>query len=427
MASWGGKSGDKPTTRGGSLHPKRLLVWYTPNGNYDAPTPAFSGMWAPLAKHKNKITFVTGVDLKSQGVWHVDGEPHQFGMCLLTGRRPNPGNFVGGDGSTAGWGSGISVDQAIAAQIGQDTPFRTLNPAVQPGAATEVRSVMSYTGSDEPVPNEANPVNFFDTVFSEVGQDPQVAALLRARRKSVLDAAATQFQAINARLGAEDRKKLEHHLDSVREVERNVQNIGGTIGKCDVPDSPDGSIDIANPASMPVIGKAHIDLLVRAFACDLTRVATLQWSASSNNRPYPWLKVNGQPIMDDEHALGHIGPNDPPTWAKLVAIKVWYNEQFSYLLDQLAAVPEGEGTLLDNTLVMMVSEISWGYTHSSDDLVFMLAGGAGGAMKTGQIVNFPGDKSHNDLLVTVMNAMGVEATSFGDPAYNSGPMSELLV
>jgi hypothetical protein len=182
--------------------------------------------------------------------------------------------------------------------------------------------------------------------------------------------------------------------------------------------------------SYPAIGKLQTDLLVMALACDLTRVATLQWSASTNNKPYPFLSYDAgdgagpQPIVGDEHVMGHQPDTDVTAWNKLRVIRRWYMEQFAYLLGKLDEIPEGEGTMLDNTVVVLASEIAQGNTHSHTDAPFLLAGSAGGYFQTGRYLTYDA-QPHNNLLVSLLNAMGVPATTFGDPNYCTGALSGL--
>jgi len=371
-----------------------------------------------------------GLDLSVHNL--PPGEPHQQGMALLTGRSLNVGNMVGGDGSLAGWASGISVDQEIANHIGQGTAHKSLHFGVQSTAygGTEVRTVLSYAGSDQPIANETSPYSMYDLVFSSLGQDPTGAANLRARRKSILDAVGKRYEALAPRLGAEDKVKLEQHLAAVRDVEKRLENPGATVGGyCQVP-SVGAPMDLNDPANYPAIGKLHMDLLVMALACDLTRVATLQWSASTNNKPYPFLMYDdgsgAKPIMDDEHVMGHQPDSDVHAWNKLRVIRRWYMEQYAYLLGRMSEIKEGEGSMLDNTVVVLGSEIARGNTHSHMDAPFLLAGSGGGYFKTGRSIDYPGNVPHNNLLVSVMNAMGLPATTFGDPAHCTGPLAELI-
>jgi len=407
--------------------PKRFLAIYTPNGNYETPTASLDGQWAALKPWKDKINILTGID---QSVCAVPpGEPHQSGMAMMTGRPLNQGTQVGGDGSLAGWASGISMDQELANTIGLGTKRKSLHAGVQSTAygGTEVRTVISYEGSDQPVANTTDPFVMYADVFSDLGTDPEGLARLKLRRSSVLDAVKGRYNAISSKVSTEDKNKLDQHLNAISEVEAALKNPGGVIGgNCQMPD-PGATFDVNDPSNFGKIGKIHTDLIVMAFACDLTRVATLQWSAATNNRPYPFLEYNGAPITDDEHSLGHMPDSATDAWGKLNVIRTWYNEQLAYLLSALDSIPEGDGTMLDNTVIMRFSEIARGNTHSHMDTPFVVAGKGGGYFKTGQFIDYPGptDKYHNDLLLSIFNAMGVEKTVWGDPAFCTGELSEL--
>jgi hypothetical protein len=408
--------------------PKRLLIIYTPNGGWELPGGMdFAGsMLEPLEPFKQKLLLLRGLDMSihNQG----PGEPHQQGMAWLTGRPLNTGGQVGGDGSLAGWAQSISVDQAVADSIWQTapTPRRSLHFGVQTlnYGGKEVRTVISYAGNNDPVSNEDDPWNMYETVFSQLGADPTGQNELRSKRLAVLDAVRDQLGGLAPKLGASDRLKLEQHLDGVHTLQTQLQNPGTVLGgSCQLPEvgSP---VELGQPGNYPAIGKLQMDMLSMAFACDITRVATLQWSASTNNRPYPFLNYNGLAIPD-EHILGHSPDSDTTAWGMLRVIRRWYAEQLAYLLGKLDSVQEGEGTMLDNTIVMLGSELSRGNTHSHMDAPFILAGG-GGVMEMGRNLDYSGaDVPHNNLLVALMNAMDVPTTTFGDPAYCNRPLDEL--
>lgn len=413
--------------------PKRFIVVYIPNGNIEMPTGMeFGGtIMEPLTPFKSKLNLLSGLDLAVHDI--PPGEPHQQGMAWLTGRPLNAGNQVGGDGTLAGWASGISVDQEIAKTIGRTTPHKSLHLGVQSTSygGTEVRTVMSYTGSDQPIANETSPYAMYDLVFSKLGADPLGLQKLRSRRHSVLDAVGRQYASLAPRLGSDDKLKLEQHLTAIRDVEMRLDNAGGAIGgSCQLPLIGD-KIDLNSPASYPAIGRLQTDLLVMALRCDLTRVATLQWSASTNNKPYPYLMYDAgdgpKPIAGDEHVMGHQPDTDVHAWGALRVIRRWYMEQFAYLLNALESTPEGDGTMLDHTVVLLGSELARGNTHSHTDAPFILAGSGGGYFKTGQHLSFDGKNPHNNLLVSLLQSMGVDANTFGMPEYCTGALAGLTV
>ncbi len=412
--------------------PKRILFFYTPNGNLFLPDSMdFAGSaLEPLTPFKDKMVVIKGLDLLAND--EGPGEPHQRGMALLTGTKLNTGGQVGGDGSLAGWASGASVDQVIGGAIGQGTRFKTLNVGVQSTqyGGTEVRTVLSYTGSDRPVANETSPFTLFNTVFAGLGGDLTNLARDRQRRHAALKLVRERYQKLSGRVSPEDRKKLENHLASLDEVDMRLDNPAGTVGGFCKQPTLGAQLNLTDTANYGTIGKMQMDLVSMALACDLTRVVTLQWSASTNNRPYPFLQYNDgsglKPIVGDEHILGHQPDTDVHAWGKLAVIRRWYMEQLAYLLGKLDAVTEGSGTLLDNTVVVWCSEIAKGNTHSHFDAPFLLCGGAGGAIRTGRYLTFPGNTPHNNLLVSLLNAMDVPAKTFGAPQHCTGPLAGLV-
>ncbi len=411
--------------------PKRVIFFYTPNGNLEVPSSMdFAGSHLePLMPFRDKVVVLKGLSLLANDVG--PGEPHQQGMALLTGRKLNAGAQAGGDGTRAGYASGRSVDQEIGETAGAGTRFKTLNVGVQSTqyGGTEVRTVLSYSGDSQPVANETSPWSLYKQVFSELGADASGLERQRQRRHSVLDFVKDRFSKVNPRVSVEDRRKLEQHLAAIRDVESRLDNPGGAVGAaCSKPTLP-LPFDLNDPANFATIGALHMDLIAMTLACDLTRVVTLQWSAATNNRAYPFLNYDDgsglRPILGDEHHLGHEPDNNVHAWGKLRVIRLWYMRQLAYLLRKLQAVPEGGGTLLDNTVVVWCSEIARGNTHSHHNTPFLLCGGAGGAWATDRTLVFD-DVPHNNLLVSLMNGMGVDAQTFGDPDHCTGPLAGLV-
>jgi hypothetical protein len=166
-----------------------------------------------------------------------------------------------------------------------------------------------------------------------------------------------------------------------------------------------------------------LDLLALAFACDLTRVASVQFSTAINAIPFTWLTSTDNTA--EGHNLSHRGPSDTDAEAQLVERSSWYATQIAYLVSKLAAIPEGNGTVLDNTVLVWGNELSVGNTHSHKSIPFVLIGNAGGAFKTGRSLDF-GGVPNNRLLISLLQAMGVPATTFGHPDFGAaGPLAGL--
>ena len=403
--------------------PKRFVVFWTPNGtimNNWRPTggsDAFTlpRILAPLEQHKKDIIVLDGVDELS--AYKGPGDAHQKGTGQgLTGTELQEGDFAGADGLSAGWADGISVDQAIADAVGNETKFRSLEFGVHVYGAN-VGSRISYRGPAQPIPPENDPTAAFNRIFGDLESDPEAQKRRIAERRIVLDAVSADYKRLVPKLGASDRIKLEAHLAAVRDIEMRLDT-GGTVGGACQPPNLGKVEDPTKVGNIPATGKLQMDLLAMALACDLTRVASLMWTNSATAKPFPWLD-----IPEGHHELAHRGDSDLDAQEKLTRINVWYCEQFAYLIDRLKSIPEGDGTVLDNTLLIWVNEHQKGNDHDRHEIPYVLAGRAGGAMKPGRWMQVQGDVPHNNLLVGLMNTMGLEATTFGNPKYCTGALS----
>src|SRR6185295_8077891 len=169
-------------------------------------------------------------------------------------------------------------------------------------------------------------------------------------------------------------------------------------------------------------GELQMDLLVLALGCGLTRVASLQWSRSVSQVRFTWLGID-----DGHHDLSHRGDTDPDAIDKLRQINSWYAARFASLIDRMKKVDHGDGTtLLDSTLVLWCNELGKGNTHSRQNAPYVLAGRAGGALRTGRYLRYDGDVPHNNLLVALLNAMDVPDTRFGKPEWCTGRLPNLI-
>lgn len=406
---------------------KRFLVFFSPDGSIHenwVPTgteTAFtlSRILAPLEPNKDKLVIVNGVENKVGGYSAKPGDDHMKGMgSMLTGMGLLPGTTQGGAGDPAGLAGGISVDQTIAAAIGVDTKFRSLELGIQAGSAGTVWGYSNYSGPGQALPLENNPSAVFNRVFAPQAGGAAAINKLRAERKSVLDAVIESYTKLGPRLGADDKAKLDAHVTHVRDLEKRLTAAGPT---CTIPAAP-GTLDHKANANFPAVGKLQMDLMVLALACDLTRVGTLQWEQSVGNVRFSWVDPA---ITRGHHDLSHDGDTVAETIEQLTKINVWYAQQFNYLLDALKNTKEGDGsTMLDNTLVLWVNELARGNAHSHDKMPYVLAGGAGGALRTGRFLTYKGTP-HNNLLVSCMNLMGVPGTTFGNPTFCTGPLANL--
>ncbi len=400
--------------------PKRLILFFSPNGTvYDQWLPAVNGssitlspMMAPLAPFQDRVTFVDKIVAKSCS--NGPGDDHMKGMGhMLTGIELLPGTTQGGGGTPSGLAGGISIDQAVANQIGKDTRLKSLELGAYVGSA-DVWSRMIYSGANQPLPPIEDPTKAFNTLFAGTNLSPDALARLIKRRQSVLDATAGSLDAMGKSLGGDDKTRLDQHAASVRDIEKQLL----TQSQSCVPPNVT-AIDRSKPENYEPTLRLMIDMMVAALACDQTRVASLQCSRSVSNVSYPKLG-----ITEGHHDLSHFTDADTTARDKLIKINTFYAQQFAYLLQKLDAVKESDGTLLDNSLVVWVNELSKGNAHSHSPQPYILAGKARGAMKGGNRV-VTAAVNHNDLLVTVANLMDLPITTFGNPTYCKGRITAI--
>jgi hypothetical protein len=412
--------------RADTTTPKRLIGWFTPNGTIaeewitggGATDFTLGRILEPLAPFRDKLLFLDGLDVRgvaSEG----PGSGHQKGAgCLLTGMPLNDGDFGGGGGAMSGWASGISIDQHIVNELASPTRYPSLELGVYVRGSNN-RHRLAYRGSDDPLPPQNSPYAVYDRLFGEPTGDADAVARLRARRTSVLDSVHGDLAELHGRLPYEHRARLEAHVESLRDVERRIESaaLGGAACEDPAMGSP---LDPERNENYPVMGQLQMDLLTAAFACDLTRVSTIMWSGSTSGQTFSFIDGVGS---QGHHDMSHEA-NTASVREQLVRIERWYAEQLAYLLAKLDSIPEGDGTMLDNTVVLWGNELSDGESHNLRDHKWVLAGSAGGYFRTGRHLRF-GDVPHPNLLVSIANAMGVPTTRFGHPSHCTGALTEL--
>ncbi len=313
---------------------------------------------------------------------------------------------------------GISVDQLAAQRIGHLTPLQSLELGTEGGGQgsdcdtgfnCSYTANISWRSASSPQTKETKPKQVFQRLFSDnrQGKNAQQQAQEAMLKTSVLDLVMADAAGLKGELGASDQRKLDEYLDSVRDIEVRIQRAGDR-GEITLP--PDAAALLQQlPEDRPEDFEQHLrlmmDLMVLAFQTDTTRVCTFMTQNDTSGRSYPKLGVSG-----GHHDLSHHG-KDPAKIAAIRAINRHHIELFAHLLDRLAAVPEGDGTLLDHCLLLYGSGIGDGDRHNHDDLPILLAG-RGGRVRSGRHLRHDGRVC--DLLLGMLVRAGVATDRFGD-------------
>jgi hypothetical protein len=286
-------------------------------------------------------------------------------------------------------------------------------------------------GPGQPVNPDDDPLNAFARLFGGVG-DGADADLEKRRKKSVLDAALGDLDALRTRLGQTERARLDLHLDALREVEaRIVNNAAATCGQGFDPRgfavSPTDYYPLTfhKEENFRLVGELQMDLAVLALACGATRVVSLMWS-----HPVSPTRIHETGVTTGNHDASHYGSEDSALASDFVKLKRWLMERFVYLIDKLQRTPEEGGSLLDHTLVLLCSELGDSDDHDHKSVPFVLAGRAGGALRTGRYLNYTNknageNEPHTKLLVSIARALDVDIDRFGYTGHGTGPLSGL--
>ncbi len=409
--------------------PKRLVLFFTPNGTNDinafVPTQpgrnyTFGVETAPLQEIRDKLLIVSGLNMESAKADAAEGDLHSVGMShMLTGIEWVVGKGFDKPGSLdVGFAGGPSIDQYVASKIGKATQFSSLEFGVESVSDYGVHpfSRMISAGYNQPVPPEDDPAAMFKRVFGNGTQqaDQQIEQAL-AQRKSVLDFVQDDFSRLEGKLGAHDKQKLEQHATSVRDLEQRLSRTTNMPG-CVVDPKVLTGENPTDKLKFPELGRQQMDILVLALKCDMTRVASLQWSWARSLLAFPWIGVN-----EGHHNITHQDASP-----KLSSINAWYAKQLVYLAKALDAEKEADGkSVLDNSVVWWCGETARGYDHDFNNIRGFLVGGAGGQLKQGEHVVMKGEP-HNKLLVHLMNLVGVPGDTFGGP-FGSGSLAGINV
>ncbi len=404
--------------------PKRIIFFATPNGTnlttyWPTAWSGFPEILKPLEPMKQKLLVMRGIDSKTSEKKDSSGAlPRNHALSypdLLTGWQPPVGTA-----STYGGPVDLSLDQAIANSIGGQTQFKSLQLGV--GTSKHTGFWLLSAGQGQIMFPENSPTKMHDRLFAALmpqvptGPDPMAVKRL-ANRKSMLDFVKDDLTRLRCALGSEERPKFDAHLGAVRDLENQLAfTVKGAGAGCQKP-------VMGTATDFRTTGKNQMDILVRALACDLTRVGVIQWSSGASDIVYDWLGMTA-----GHHNIAHRLGGMPVATAAAMTTKIenWYASQFFYLCDQLDRITDVDGrTLLDNTAVVWTHEQQEGASHNMRDMPWVIAGSCGGFFSTGKAVPFKG-VAHNRMLVTLARAMGMQVNSFGDPDFAGPPLAEIM-
>ncbi|PYQ77453.1 MAG: hypothetical protein DMG04_00460 [Acidobacteria bacterium] len=343
----------------------RFVFWFNGNGipeRYWIPreigvdyelTPCL----APLASVRDDVHVVSGIDNPNARVT-APGNTHHKSMSALVSGTPYTGRGAGG----------ASIDQVIAGEMRGESRFRSLQVGVcQESHGENIHRNLSWAGADRALPPEMIPHNLFDRLFGVRDQS------WISRKKSVLDAVRADLASLEPSLGQADRHRLDEHLTSVREVERAIASLPSDYGK--KIKEPE---DVADLTDYPRIAKIQSDLVAHALASGQTRVVSYMLTKCQSLVRLPWLGYTRL----RHHDYTHTNADSPEGQRTMRDICRWHVEEFAYFIGRLKSIPEGSGTLLDNTCVVFAHEHAEANPHKDNGLALILAGHAGG-MKTG--------------------------------------------
>jgi hypothetical protein len=311
---------------------------------------------------------------------------------------------------------GITVDQVLAASVGQDTPLPSLELSIDEGSLScgdgqscAYRNTISWQNETSPLPMERNPQVVFERLFGDGSTNAERAAR-RGQARSLLDAVGGQIHALEARLPAADRGRLERFLTDLREIERRIEKVDARSSEApDIPPRPSGV-----PDDIEEHIRLMLELQVLAWQADVTRVTTFQLAAELSGTVYP---ASG--IRDAFHTLSHHSHVEENK-AKFAVLNRYHVGLLADLLVKLDSLPDGDGSLLDHALLLYGSGMSDGNEHNHSPLPILLAGRAGGALEGGRHLRHSTDTSMSNLLLAVLHKFGVEQQSFGD---STGPLA----
>ena len=398
---------------------RRLGVVYVPNGVEEAqwrpategPGFEFTPTLKPLEPFRDRLLAISGLENTAArpGPGELAGQHSRPAAAFLTGvhAKRTTGSALA---------LGVSLDQMAATQLGRDTQLASLELSLE-GVDT-VNGVstcdtgyscaylnVSWRNTTTPMPRETNPRVVFERLFGDVGSTDPAVRLARIRaQRSILDSVLQKVRDLRTELGAGDNVKISEYLEAVRDVERRIQTAEAQADReLPVVDSPSGI-----PVSFEEHARLMYDLQLLAFQTDLTRVFSFMIGREQSGMTYPQIGV-----PDAHHPISH-HRNDPELRAKIARINQYHMQLFAEFVDKLRVTPDGDGSLLDNVIVLYGAALRDGNAHSYDDLNLLLVGGGGGRLQGGRHIVYPAETPIANLHLTLMDKLGMPVEQFGD-------------
>ncbi len=394
---------------------RRLGVVYVPNGMaMKAWTPAGEGnnfeitrILQPMADYRDRMLVISGLN----GPQSNAGVHASASTRFLTGAIPAR--------TESDLQASVSIDQLVAQRYGNETQLGSLELALDQndvfgscdiGFSCQYTSTISWRDQFTPLPMETNPRLVFERLFGDIGTTDPTVRLQRIKKdQSLLDSISERVSELNRSVGAGDRAKLDQYLDSVRDVERRIQMAEAQSNR-ELP-------ELTQPSGIPGTYEEHaklmFDLQVLAYQTDLTRVITFMLGRELSGRTFAEIGV-----PDSHHPTSH-HRDDPVLYEKVTKINEFHTSLFAYYLDKLDATPDGDGTLLDNILLLYGAGMSDSNQHSNRGLPLVLFGGGAGAIKGGRHLRYPEGTPISNLHLTMLDKLGMPVE---DMPYSTGPL-----
>lgn len=395
--------------------PVRTAYVFFPNGaimpewtpKTDGENFEFSKTLKPLEPFRSSLNVISGL-AQDNGRAKGDGpgDHARSASTFLTGVHPV--KTAGSDIKV-----GVSVYQLAAQQIGKETRLPSLEVGLESGRTAgqcdsgyscAYSTTVSWKTEHTPMPVEVNPKLVFDRLFSSSNGSPQERAKRAKYRRSILDVVAGDAQRLSRSLGKTDQRKIDEYFTSVREIEQRI----GQAEQSAKLETPDFEIPDGIPKDLAVHSRLMYDLMLLAFRTDSTRIATMMLATEGSNRSYPWVGVNS-----GHHSLSH-HRDDKKKVADLQKIDNFHVTQFAYFLKRLSETKDGNGSLLDHSMIVLGSGLGDGNRHRHDELPIVVAGGGSGTVRNGRHIRLKNETPLNNLFLSMLQRVGVKADSFGD-------------